>query len=550
MNRSLKITLLASSIILASVFVASGGFAIWYFKAGQSTVKTDVVTSHITFSQETGSDTLGNFAITRTSSAYYFAIDQAARQGTGSGIPTTDGQGINIVDSLSRLTSDTYQTVPANDFTVTWTPTASTTAIPYGVFYLPTAMTNYVDVFVGSNTTALTPVSLTEYPEVASVTGLGTSYSAYPLSFASTSGSTDYTYKYNLTFAYKDGMNPADEAAYNVLKATAQDKNVGFSFGMISTGTAGSSVFTYDTVLQSDGTATITGLSSQAQGAYTTPRFTTFTKDGVTTYVPISSIAANAFVSTTWEITSITITGNIKTIGDSAFKGNNSLKSVILQEGVESIGANAFKDCPALATVTTPSTLKSISANAFSGANSLTTVTLSEGLTAIEDNAFYGCASLTSITTPSTLKSIGANAFKDNRSLTTVTLNEGLTSIGASAFINCQSLTTVTYPGSLVTFDPTLFTMGKLKSLTLNEGITTLGVNSGAVLNSPADLYLPSTIKSETLTNGGLAGHGWNETFHYNGTMAQWQSIVTTTTPGLNENLTVACTDGTINYSN
>jgi hypothetical protein len=111
-------------------------------------------------------------------------------------------------------------------------------------------------------------------------------------------------------------------------------------------------------------------------------------------------------------------------------------------------------------------------------------------------------------------------------------------------------LTTVTYPGSLVTFDPTLFTMGKLKSLTLNEGITTLGVNSGAVLNSPADLYLPSTIKSETLTNGGLAGHGWNETFHYNGTMAQWQSIVTTTTPGLNENLTVACTDGTINYSN
>ena len=77
-------------------------------------------------------------------------------------------------------------------------------------------------------------------------------------------------------------------------------------------------------------------------------------------------------------------------------------------------------------------------------------VKVNEGVTSIGYNAFFSCDSLTSVEFPESLTSIGNVAFYSCDSLTSVDLsNTGVTSIEYCAFQQCHSLTSVTFPDSL-----------------------------------------------------------------------------------------------------
>lgn len=65
----------------------------------------------------------------------------------------------------------------------------------------------------------------------------------------------------------------------------------------------------------------------------------------------------------------IRIPGNIRTIGREAFAGSG-LKTVVLEEGVETIGQGAFRDTP-LDTIYLPQSLRRIEKNAFAGCGQL-----------------------------------------------------------------------------------------------------------------------------------------------------------------------------------
>jgi hypothetical protein len=118
--------------------------------------------------------------------------------------------------------------------------------------------------------------------------------------------------------------------------------------------------------------------------------------------------------------------------------------SYAVPEGVTSIGNSAFYGCSSLRTISLPEGLTSIGQFAFYGCRSLTTVSLPAGLTSIGQSAFSGCSSLTSITLPVSLTSIGDFAFIGCSSLTTVSLPASLTSIGSYAFSGCISLSSIT----------------------------------------------------------------------------------------------------------
>ena len=130
----------------------------------------------------------------------------------------------------------------------------------------------------------------------------------------------------------------------------------------------------------------------------------------------------------------------------------NDVESIIIPEGVTSIGNRAFERCSNLTSITIPSSVTSIGFGAFSGCN-LTSITFEKGskLTSIGDWAFEYCSNLRSITIPSSVTSIGDWAFSGCRSLASITFEEGskLTSIGENAFSYCSNLTSITIPNGV-----------------------------------------------------------------------------------------------------
>ena len=157
----------------------------------------------------------------------------------------------------------------------------------------------------------------------------------------------------------------------------------------------------------------------------------------------VTSIGIYAFCKCSG-LTSITIPASVKNIKTCAFLECGSLTSIAISEGVESIGSNAFCNCNSLTSITIPVSVESIGSNAFYECSKLTRVELSGNLTAINSNTFWECSSLTSITIPAGVTSIGNSAFNGCSSLTSITIPAGVISIGQSAFNSCSSLTEVT----------------------------------------------------------------------------------------------------------
>ena len=76
----------------------------------------------------------------------------------------------------------------------------------------------------------------------------------------------------------------------------------------------------------------------------------------------------------------------------------SSIKSLVINDGVTSLGTSAFENCTGLTSVTIPAGITNIRTGAFYRCTSLTSVTIPNSVTSIGDLAFYGCTVLTSIT--------------------------------------------------------------------------------------------------------------------------------------------------------
>ena len=131
--------------------------------------------------------------------------------------------------------------------------------------------------------------------------------------------------------------------------------------------------------------------------------------------------------------TEVNIPASVRTIGDGAFAGNPSLKSVVVDP------ANNYycSDNGALYNKS-----KSIFIFMPQGSPSLR-VELPEGVVEIYTGAFENCANLTSVTIPSTVEYIDARAFQRCISIKRITLPSSLKSIGSAAFSGCYQLNSV-----------------------------------------------------------------------------------------------------------
>ena len=145
------------------------------------------------------------------------------------------------------------------------------------------------------------------------------------------------------------------------------------------------------------------------------------------------------------DITTVVIENGVTYIGANAFYGYSNLSTVSGGSNVTSVGSYVFNATKWLDNLPTGLTYVGHVAYRFKGNG--TSVTLDENTTQIAENCFHG-SGLASIVIPASVTSIGENAFYNCINLTSATFAEGslLESIGRCAFYSCKSLTEITIP--------------------------------------------------------------------------------------------------------
>ena len=135
---------------------------------------------------------------------------------------------------------------------------------------------------------------------------------------------------------------------------------------------------------------------------------------------------------------------NIHGNGDITFNGSSApwypqierISELRIEEGITSIGENAFSHMRRLTTVSIPSSVTIIEHRAFEMCENLEFVNIPEDslLEKIGDNAFESCYVLGNIYLPYNLREVGEYAFSGCDGMTRIDIPENLTVIGESAF--------------------------------------------------------------------------------------------------------------------
>lgn len=219
---------------------------------------------------------------------------------------------------------------------------------------------------------------------------------------------------------------------------------------------------------------------------------------------PVIGISNDAFISCS-ELTSITISKNVASIGGYTFNGCTNLGSIsvdtenqtyksdgncllskdgtnlilgcknsVIPDDVVTIGDSAFAGCSSLYSITLPDSVTTIGDSAFIWCSSLAEITISKNVTSIGDFAFSNCSSIERIVVddqnqvyksdgycllskdgtklilgcknsviPYSVTTIGDFAFADCTGLKSITIPDNVTSIGVGAFDNCSSLISI-----------------------------------------------------------------------------------------------------------
>ena len=212
--------------------------------------------------------------------------------------------------------------------------------------------------------------------------------------------------------------------------------------------------------------------------------------------------------------------GEYYEIGERAFSGCTSLKSIEIPCSVTSIGEAAFSSCTGLTSVVIPNNVISIGEAAFSGCTGLTSVVIPNNVTSIGEAAFSGCTNLSSIEVPAGVTRVGNEAFYgtawyDNQPdgvvyagnvlykykgimpvKTKIVIKDGTTVIGDYAFEKCTSLVGIEIPNSITNIgNYAFYNCSGIASVEIPNSVTNIGEYAffGCSLTS---VVIPASVTS------------------------------------------------------
>lgn len=215
-------------------------------------------------------------------------------------------------------------------------------------------------------------------------------------------------------------------------------------------------------------------------------------------------------------ISSVVIDEGVTSVGSRAFYNCTNLKQVDLPESILTIGARAFYKCSSLSEIEIPQGVSIINSYTFYDCTNLRKVTLNENITSIKDRAFSGCESLGSITIPNKTTFFGYYAFYNCENLSKVYISDIEAWCGAIfdgyysnpvnndgyLYLNGSLVTSITLPKDIPTVSEYLFHgCLSITKVVIPEGVTEIGAHAFESCDNLATVSIPSTVT----TIGGYA---------------------------------------------
>lgn len=128
------------------------------------------------------------------------------------------------------------------------------------------------------------------------------------------------------------------------------------------------------------------------------------------------------------------------------FKLRNRIENVVIIDGCEGIGNRAFSGCDSLRSIRIPVGVIRIGAAAFQGCTKLANITIPDGVKEIGYSAFRNCTSLSQIVLPNSVEDISWFTFSGCKNIVSITLSENITEIGTGTFWRCSNLSRIVIP--------------------------------------------------------------------------------------------------------
>ena len=196
-------------------------------------------------------------------------------------------------------------------------------------------------------------------------------------------------------------------------------------------------------------------------------------------------------------IKTVIIEKGVKSIGENAFYNYSNLANISIPDTVKHIDSFAFYKCDSLKNISIPDGVSRLKWNTFGYCHNLTDITIPNSVTVIESGVFEGCTSLTNITIPDSVTSIGSNSFRYCVKLKSITIPNNVTCIEKELFYSCESLTNVLIPDSTTSIGENAFYgCSSLTSISIPKRMTSIGKNAFAGCRGFISIAIPDNITS------------------------------------------------------
>ncbi|WP_019177118.1 leucine-rich repeat domain-containing protein [Methanomassiliicoccus luminyensis] len=206
----------------------------------------------------------------------------------------------------------------------------------------------------------------------------------------------------------------------------------------------------------------------------------------------VESIGVRAFYDCVSLLT-VAFPESLRVICDEAFRNSNKLTDVDLRN-TEFIGFESFRDCHSFTEIMIPDTVKCMSGGAFYICNSVEKVVVGSGISAIEERVFGYGSSISDLTMKGDITSVGGSAFYRCASLGSISLSK-VTDIGPYAFYEASSLAHIDLGRGLVSIgEGTFWDCKALTSIRIPDTVTTLGSSAFSECTSLQDIYFDGNM--------------------------------------------------------